>query len=137
MIIGIAYLLTGILEIRVSFDVPETTPWYIPATFGSVFLILGIIKTFGRNGITIDRKKMTMVYWTGLMVPMKKKPYRLDVYDHMSISMDIHQTEKRRYKVYPVVIRSKIDNTKGPIFHEPSDYKRMGVRSSHFTACQE
>ena len=34
MIFGICFLLTGILIVSLSFDVPETTPWYVPAAFG-------------------------------------------------------------------------------------------------------
>ena len=122
MVFGIAFLLTGILIISLSFYVPESTPWYVPAIFGAVFLLLGIAMTFGRNGIVIDRRKRTMVHWLGLMIPMKKKSYPLGAYDHISISKDIHHGEGPNYFVYPVAIRSKLDTIAGLIFHEPADY---------------
>lgn len=122
MVFGVTFLLTGLLIIGLSFKVTGDIPWYVPAAFGTVFLLLGMAMTFGRNGIVIDRRKRTMVHWFGLMVPMKKTPYRLDKYDHISIRKDIHHAEKRLYNVYPVAIRSRLDRVRGLIFHEPADY---------------
>lgn len=122
MIFGIAFLLTGILIITLSFVESVKAPWYVPATFGAFFLILGIALTFGRNGIIIDRKRGTMIHWFGLMVPMKSNYYRLDVFDHISIRKDIHHGDKHTYHVYPVAIRSKNNLATGMIFHEPANY---------------
>ena len=72
IIFGVVFLLTGGLVTGLSFKVTGETPWYVPAIFGAVFLLIGAALTFGRNGIVIDRKKGMMVHWLGLMVPMKK-----------------------------------------------------------------
>ena len=76
LIFGLPFLAFGLFIGSLSFGwfPSEGTPppWFVCAIFGSVFTLIGVALTFGRSGMVIDRRKGTVMYWYGLLVPMKK-----------------------------------------------------------------
>lgn len=126
LIFGLPFLLFGLFIGSLSFgwfpSKGTPPPWFVTAIFGSVFTLIGVALTFGRSGMVIDRRKGTVMYWYGLLVPMKRTWRRLHYYNRLTIQKDLRRAEKRTYYAYPIVLKGSRGATEGIVFAEPTDY---------------
>jgi len=126
LIFGLPFLLFGLFIVSLSFgwfnSKGTPPPWFVSAIFGSVFTLIGVALTFGRSGMVIDRRKRTIMYWYGLLVPMKKTFRHLHYYNRITVEKDLRRAEKRTYYAYPIVLKGSRDASEGIVFDEPTDY---------------
>jgi len=67
-----------------------------------VFGGVGAGLMFGRSGITIDRTKMTVTRWWGLMVPMKVTIFNLNRFDRITVEKEVRSDSNSSKTVFPV-----------------------------------
>lgn len=135
---GLPFLLTGLFVIGFSFWDPPGggggAPLLVIVIFGSIFTAVGAAMMFGRSGMIIDRRKGTIVQWSGLLVPMKKTTYPLGYHDRITIRKDLRRSEKRTYYAYPIVLKGSHGDTEGIVFDEPTDYSQARRAAEEITA---
>jgi hypothetical protein len=135
---GLPFLLTGLFVMGFSFWDPPGggggAPLLVTVIFGSIFTAVGVAMMFGRSGMIIDRRKGTLVRWSGLLVPMKKTTYILDYHDRITIRKDLRRSEKRTYYAYPIVLKGSHGDTEGIVFDEPTDYSEARRTAEEITA---
>ena len=131
---GLPFLLTGLLVIGVSLE-DEVAPWYVTLSFGAVFLLLGAVLCFGRSGLIIDRRRGTLVRWSGLLVPMKKSTQLLAYYDRITLRSELRRGEHRMYRAYPILLAGTRGAPEAILFTDPADYahaRKTAERISRF-----
>jgi hypothetical protein len=137
IIFGLPFLLTGLFVIGFSFWDPPSggggAPLLVTVIFGSVFTALGTALMFGRSGMIIDRKKGTIMQWSGLLVPMKKTTYPLGYHDRITIQKDLRRSKKRTYYAYPIVLNVSHGASEGIVFDEPTDYPQARRTAEEIT----
>ena len=137
MIFGLPFLLTGLFVIGFPFwgNPPEGggPPLMVTVIFGAVFTALGAALMFGRSGMIIDRRKRSIVRWSGLLVPMKKTTYPLDYHDRITIRKDLRRSEKHTYYAYPIVLKGSHGVSEGIVFDEPTDYPQARRTAEEIT----
>jgi hypothetical protein len=106
----------------------------VTVIFGSIFTAIGAAMIFGRSGMIIDRRKGTIVQWSGLLVPMKKTTYPLGYHDRITIRKDLRRSQKRTYYAYPIVLKGSHDDEEGIVFDEPTDYSEARRTAEEITA---
>jgi len=135
---GLPFLLSGLFIIGFSFWDPPggggVAPLLVTVIFGSIFTAVGAAMMFGRSGMIIDRRKGTLVRWSGLLVPMKKTTHLLDNHDQITIQKELRRGEKRTYYVYPVVLKGSHGAAEGIVFAEPTDYPEARRTAEEITA---
>jgi hypothetical protein len=137
MIFGLPFLLTGLFVIGFSFWSPPGgggPPLLVTVIFGSIFTALGTGLVFGRSGMIINRRKRSVVRWSGLLVPMKKTIYPLDYHDRITIRKELRSGEKQTYYAYPIVLQGSHGAGEGIIFDEPTDYPQARRTAEEITA---
>jgi hypothetical protein len=118
---GLPFLFTGLFILQIPFDLipvkveegPVVLALILP--LGLVFAIAGAALVFIRNGITINRRNRTITQWWGLLIPMKKTEYSLDVFDR--VCLDLHRAERDPGDTY---IINLIGSGHTPPFYIPS-----------------
>ena len=135
---GLPFLASGLFVIGFSFWDPPGggggAPLLVTVIFGSIFTAVGAAMMFGRSGMIIDRRKGTLVRWSGLLVPMKKTTYPLGYHDRITIRKELRSGEKRTYYVYPIVLEGSHGDTEGIVFDEPTDYSQARRTAEEITA---
>lgn len=97
-VFGLPFLLSGIFVLQIPFDIvpvhleERSIVLALMLPLGFVFTIAGAALIFGRSGVTINRRDRTVVKWWGLLVPMKRTEYRLDVFEY--VLLDIHAGDR-------------------------------------------
>ena len=128
IIFGLPFLFTGLFVIGFSFWDPPSggggPPLLVTVIFGSIFTALGTAIMFGRSGMIIDRRKGSIVQWSGLLVPMKKTTYPLGYHDRITIQKDLRRSQKRSYYAYPIALKVSHGASEGIVFDEPTDYSQ-------------
>jgi hypothetical protein len=81
----------------------------------------------------IDRRKRSIVRWSGLLVPMKKTTYPLDYHDRITIRKDLRRSEKQTYYAYPIVLKGSHGVSEGIVFDEPTDYPQARRTAEEIT----
>jgi hypothetical protein len=137
MLFGLPFLLTGLFVIGFPFlgSPPPGggPPLVVTVIFGSVFTVLGTALMFGRSGMTINRRKGSIVQWSGLLVPMKKTTYPLGYYDRITIRKDLRRSKKRTYYAYPIALKGSHGTREGIVFDEPTDYPQARRTAEEIT----
>ncbi len=138
MIFGLPFLLTGLFVMGFSFwESPPGDggpPLLVTVIFGSIFTALGTGLMFGRSGMIINRRKRSIVRWSGLLVPMKKTTYPLDYHDRITIRKELRSGEKQTYYAYPIVLKGSHGVGGGIVFDEPTDYPQARRTAEKITA---
>ena len=137
MIFGLPFLATGLFVIGFPFLGSPLAgggpPLIVTVIFGSVFTALGSALMFGRSGTIIDRRKGSIVQWSGLLVPMKKTTYPLGFHDRITIRKDLRRSNKRTYYAYPIVLKGSHGTSEGIVFDEPTDYPQARRTAEEIT----
>ncbi len=107
MVFGLPFFLIGLFIMLTALggtglEVDEDTPALFLIIFGSVFGSVGAALMFGRSGITIDRTKMTVTKWWGLLVPMKVTVFDLNGFDRITVGKEVRSDSNSSKTVFPV-----------------------------------
>ena len=135
---GIPFLLAGLFIMQIPLGLipveQEGEPWmrlFFPV-FGGIFAVVGAGLVFGRYGLILDRTRGRMVQWWGLLVPMKRKEYLLEVI--RQVDLDLSRGDSDSANTWPVTI-SGAGIPKPIIVTQPTEYteaRRFAEELSRF-----
>jgi len=124
MVFGLPFLAGGIMVWCIAFGILPTEgdqiPLFFGLPFGAVFAAVGAGLMFGRAGTVVDRRHGQVTRWWGLLGPWKKRQYRLDEFQRVSISREVRRSNKSTYTVYPV----RLSGAATVKLAEPRDYEK-------------
>ncbi|MDP3773414.1 MAG: hypothetical protein Q8Q85_04035 [Gemmatimonadales bacterium] len=125
MLFGLGFLAVGLLILYVCLASPLPPPGCTTgnvATFGGVLALLGALFMCVRCGVIVDRQRLTVTTWWGLLVPFHKTEHRFSQSHHVTLSREERQAGKRTYEVFPV--RLEGPGTDAITLHEPRDHDK-------------
>ncbi len=125
-IFGIPFLLAGLFVLQIPFELipvevgggPIVLAIAVPVGF--LFAIIGAVLVFGRNGVVIDRRRRAIVKWWGVLLPMRRVEYRLDLFDQ--VRMDFTSGGGDSSDAYPISLAGGPGTAKLPLI-QPTNYR--------------
>jgi len=69
---------------------------------GGLFAAVGAGLMFGRSGKDLDRRTDTLTTWWGVVVPFRRKVYRLSDVQRVSLTREVRRSRNSSYTVFPV-----------------------------------
>jgi hypothetical protein len=107
-IFGLPFLLAGLFVMQIPLGIipmkgsSGTLPSIFIFLFGSVFAAVGAALVFGRSGIILDRGRGRIIQWYGLLVPMKRTEYLLDLI--RQVEMNFSSGDSDSVATWPVTL---------------------------------
>jgi hypothetical protein len=125
VLFGLPFLLAGLFVIALTLELVsiqgEVPPIHVGLPFGGVFAAVGAGIVFGRAGVTVDRRRQSLVKWWGLLGLAKRSEYFLPDFCEVVLRKEVRKGDKSSYTVYPVCLRSETLE-KSVALEEPRDY---------------
>jgi len=104
LLFGVSFFLTGLLATLTGLEViPNHSAEFDLSSatalgFGVIFMGIGMVITFGRSELTIDRRRKQITLWYGILVPMKRITRSLDLIEAVGLGCS-HSGKKATYTV--------------------------------------
>jgi len=105
---GLPFLLAGLFIMQIPLGlIPvehENEPWmrFFFPVFGGIFAAVGVALVFGRSGLILDRTRGRAVQWWGLIAPMKRKEYLLEMIGQ--VDLDFSRGDSDSADTWPVTL---------------------------------
>jgi hypothetical protein len=123
---GLPFLLAGLFVIALTLELVniegEVPPLYFGLPFGGIFAAVGAGLVFGRTGVTIDRRRQSLVKWWGMLGLSKRSEYFLPDFCEVVLRREVRSGDKSSHTVYPVRLRSET-REESVTLEEPRDYE--------------
>jgi hypothetical protein len=124
---GLPFFLAGLFIAQIPLGIipvdanKDTTTVILTALIGGVFTIVGLFLILGRGGLKIDRRSGTVLKWSGLLAPMKRREYNFGLFRQVSLKR--REGEKNAPDTYPVNLEGMDGQARIEILiASPSDY---------------
>jgi len=139
MLLGLPFLIPGVFMILTALrlsGIPmdeDISPLFL-FVLGLLFGGAGVALIFGRSGIIVDRRAMTVAKWWGLMVPMIVTRHDLTRFDRITVGKEVRRDSTSQKNVFPVCLAGG----RGGVVIEydaPTDYpaaERLGEDLARF-----
>ena len=109
-LVGIPFLLAGLLVIALSLNIVETNGDQIPFSlgfiFGGVFALLGVILVLIRSSLHINSRRQLVEKSWGILWFKKTTTHSLLDFSELSLSKEIQRTNNSSRTIYPIRLQS-------------------------------
>ncbi|MEK6244684.1 MAG: tetratricopeptide repeat protein [Pseudomonadota bacterium] len=125
MFFGLGFLAVGLLFLLLFLIEPTRTVGLTPdnvAIWVGVPVLLGAIFVCVRFGVIVDRLRLTVTTWWGLLVPFHKTEHPFSQAHFVTLSREERSAGRSSYEVFPVRLEGA--DTDAITIHEPRDHDK-------------
>ncbi len=114
--VGLLFIAGGGLTIALVLEMLPIDAFFEPdlknvaLAAGGLSVILGLVFIGGRSGKIFDSRRQSLISWSGLFVPMRRKHQRLDGYSWVVLVKETRKGKKSSTTFFPV----RLEGERGP-----------------------